>query len=124
MITTKGGYAIADLTFVTAAEFATVFGGTPINISKSQFDQISRAFMSGKPTKIAYFSPTIPNIVNYMECTLCQETITDDYLFEYSTLVFLDPMLTGTLTEFNVSAAKTIQSSGEIDYTLSASVIS
>ena len=123
MITTKGGYAIADLTFVTAAEFAMVFGGTPINISKSQFDQISHAFMSGKPTRIAYFAPTIPNVVNYMECTLCQETINNNK-FDYSTRVFLDPMSTGTLTEFDLSVGKIIQPNGEIDYSLNASVIS
>lgn len=118
----KGGYAIADMTFLTQADFMTLLGGNTVDISKEQFEQISGAINSGKPLFIAFKAPTIPNLVNYMVGALREEILDYPYT-HYNVDVSIDLTATGTLVEYNFTCSKIVQSSGNIDYAISVSVV-
>lgn len=120
MIKTKGGYAIADLTFLTPADFQSLMTGGTISISKKQYDQISGAFDSGKPTYIMYFTPTAHHRLEYVfiDQVDTAETIG---MFTYLANVYMDLAGSGSLTLIEFACNQTL-TDNVLEYTLTATV--
>ena len=59
----KGGYAIADFSFLTSDEITTLFTGEQVTITDEEFNYLHNIAMCGKPIylslKVTSYNPTV-----------------------------------------------------------------
>lgn len=63
----KGGYAIADCTFLTESNLSDLLNGTPVEITPDQFEQLFDAIGSGKPVTYIAITNKVGTVL-YIPC--------------------------------------------------------